>query len=229
MFSFLSHILRVMTWVVYVCEMQQQPGTRCTLMKTLTHRTGSTGFFIGACVRVERTFSCPYSCLRLTGNISLYLPHTPPIAPLPHPPLPAPHSPVSCSRWCTVAADRDLIWPPEEWVIWGEGVCARVPDTHTHRHTQTWAEKKQWDHRPLFHNVVINFSADTQSGHWGIHTHGENVSWSSAAGMQSAVCTQNTGRKSGAQKSCVSSRSHTSSHKLPCSTSVKVCPSSNIF
>uniref|UniRef100_A0A3Q3KIQ9 Uncharacterized protein n=1 Tax=Mastacembelus armatus TaxID=205130 RepID=A0A3Q3KIQ9_9TELE len=31
------------------------------------------GFFIGTYVRVERTFSCPYSCLRLMGNILLVL------------------------------------------------------------------------------------------------------------------------------------------------------------
>lgn len=42
---------------------------------THTHalEAGRSGLFIGTYVRVERTFSCPYSCLRLTGNIRLLL------------------------------------------------------------------------------------------------------------------------------------------------------------
>lgn len=40
---------------------------------TDTQKAGRRGLFIGTYVRVERTFSCPYSCLRLTGNIRLFL------------------------------------------------------------------------------------------------------------------------------------------------------------
>lgn len=40
---------------------------------THTHKAGRSGLFIGTYVRVERTFSCLYSCLRLTGNIRLFL------------------------------------------------------------------------------------------------------------------------------------------------------------
>ena len=40
---------------------------------THTHTARRSGLFIGTYVRVERTFSCPYSCLRLTGNIRLFL------------------------------------------------------------------------------------------------------------------------------------------------------------
>lgn len=56
------------------------PRTCCTLIRTLTlwahthtHTARRSGLFIGTYVRVERTFSCPYSCLRLTGNIRLFL------------------------------------------------------------------------------------------------------------------------------------------------------------
>lgn len=48
-----------------------------TLWAVHTHtralEAGRSGLFIGTYVRVERTFSCPYSCLRLTGNIRLLL------------------------------------------------------------------------------------------------------------------------------------------------------------
>lgn len=47
------------------------PRTCCTLIRTLTlwahthaHTARKSGLFIGTYVRVERTFSCPYSCLR---------------------------------------------------------------------------------------------------------------------------------------------------------------------
>lgn len=46
-----------------------------TLWAVHTHtlEAGRNGLFIATYVRVERTFSCPYSCLRLTGNIRLLL------------------------------------------------------------------------------------------------------------------------------------------------------------